>query len=106
MNDTYSAELYRQEGAEFRSVRLAVRSDGSLRLDAQDMGKLVEETWGDSDCEFWVDVPADFCESTRKRMRRNMRHSWTTSVRDQQSTGTPLIGSDSFLCGLSFQAFE
>ena len=58
MNETYSAEIYRQEGAEFRSVRLSVRVDGSLRLDAQDMGKFVEETWGDSDYEFWVDVPA------------------------------------------------
>jgi hypothetical protein len=57
MDDTYSAEVYRQ-GAEFRSVRLSVHADGSLRLDAQDMGKFVEETWGDSDYEFWIDVPS------------------------------------------------
>jgi hypothetical protein len=56
--EAYSAELYRQEGDNFRSVRLNVRSDGSIRLDAQDMGKLVEEVWGDDDYEFWVDVPA------------------------------------------------
>jgi hypothetical protein len=58
MNETYSAEIYRQEGAEFRSVRLSVRPDGSLCLDAQDMGKLVKEIWGDDDYEFWVDIPA------------------------------------------------
>ena len=58
MNETYSAELYRQEGAEFRSVRLSVRSDGAIRLDAQDMGKSTKEIWGDDDYEFWVDVPA------------------------------------------------
>jgi hypothetical protein len=56
--ETYSAELYRQEGENFRSVRLTVHSDGSVRLDAQDMGKVVEEMWGDDDYEFWVDVPA------------------------------------------------
>ncbi len=58
MTETYSTELYRQEGDNFRSVRLSVTADGSVRLDAQDMGKFVEEVWGDSDYEFGVDVPA------------------------------------------------
>src|ERR1700738_992895 len=58
MNETYSAEIYRQEGADFRTVRLHVRSDGSICLDAQDMGKLTKEIWGNDDYEFWVDVPA------------------------------------------------
>jgi hypothetical protein len=58
VSETYSAELYRQEGDNFRSVRLSVYADGSVRLDAQDMGKVVEEVWGDDDYEFWVDVPA------------------------------------------------
>lgn len=58
MSEAYSAETYRQEGAEFRSVRLSVSADGSVRLQAQDMGKLTEEIWGDADYEFWVDVPA------------------------------------------------
>ena len=58
MTETYSIELYLQEADNFRSVRLAVHADGSVRLDAQDMGKFVEEVWGDTDYEFWVDVPA------------------------------------------------
>jgi hypothetical protein len=58
MTETLSTELYRQEGAEFRSVRLSVGPDGSIHLDAQDMGKIVEQIWGDDDYEFWVDVPA------------------------------------------------
>jgi|SRR5579862_863817 len=58
MTEPFSIELYRQEGEPFRSVRLFVDADGSLRLDAQDMGKVVEEMWGDGDYEFWVDVPA------------------------------------------------
>jgi len=57
MNHSHSVELYRQEGAEFRSVRLSVGPDG-VRLDAHDMGRLVEQVWGDEDYEFWVDVPA------------------------------------------------
>jgi hypothetical protein len=36
VSETYSAELYRQEGDNFRSVRLSVYADGSVRLDAQD----------------------------------------------------------------------
>jgi hypothetical protein len=58
MTETYSAEIYRQEGDSFRSVRVSVNADGSVCLDAQDMGAQVEAVWGDSDYEFWVDVPA------------------------------------------------
>ena len=58
MSETHSVEIYRQEGDEFRSVRLTVGPDGSVRLDAQDMGKFVQQIWGDDDYEFWVDVPA------------------------------------------------
>jgi hypothetical protein len=59
MTEIYSTELYRQEGDAFRSVRLSVNADGSVRLDAQDMGKAVQKVWGDDDYEFWVDVPAN-----------------------------------------------
>ena len=58
MSEAYSAEIYRQEGDEFRSIRLSVSAEGSVRLDAQDMGKLTQKIWGDDDYEFWVDVPA------------------------------------------------
>ena len=57
MNETHSAEIFRQEGAEFRSVRVSVGSDGAIRLDAQDIGKSAKEIWGDDEYEFWVDVP-------------------------------------------------
>ena len=57
MSETNSEEIYRQGGDPFRSVRLSVERDGLVRLDAQDMGKLVEEIWGDGDYEFWIDVP-------------------------------------------------
>jgi hypothetical protein len=58
MIEPYTTELFRQEGDPFRSVRLTVNADGSVKLDAQDMGTTVEEVWGDDDYEFWVDVPA------------------------------------------------
>ncbi|SRR6266496_1490976 len=58
MSETFSIELYRQEGDNFRSVRLSVNADVSVRLDPQDMGRYVQEVWADSDYEFWVDVAA------------------------------------------------
>jgi hypothetical protein len=58
MNEKYSTELYRQEGTNFRSVRLTVKPDGSVFMETQDMGEQVERIWGDSDYEFWIDVPA------------------------------------------------
>jgi hypothetical protein len=58
MTECYATQLYRQEGDAFRSVRLCINADGSVRLDAHDMGRAVEEVWGGGDYEFWVDVPA------------------------------------------------
>ncbi len=43
MTETYSTELYRQEGDNFRSVRLYVNVDGSIKLDTQDMGTSVKK---------------------------------------------------------------
>ena len=54
--DSKSVELFRQDGDEFRSVRARVEAERFV-IDTQDMGKLVEETWGDSDYEFWTIVP-------------------------------------------------
>ena len=42
MTETYSTELYRQEGDQSRSVRLSVDAEDSVRLDAQDMGTPVK----------------------------------------------------------------
>jgi hypothetical protein len=39
-------ELFRQEGEEFRSVRLRVNADGSAHIDAQDMGPIRRESLG------------------------------------------------------------
>jgi hypothetical protein len=51
-------EIARQEGAEFRSVRLALEDDGTIKMDAQDIGPTVTRIWGDDDYEFGVSVPA------------------------------------------------
>ena len=51
-------EIARQEGAEFRSVRLTLEDDGTIKMDAQDIGPTVTRIWGDDDYEFGVSVPA------------------------------------------------
>jgi len=50
-------EIARQEGTEFRSVRLVLEEDGAIKMDAQDIGPTVTQIWGDDDYEFWVHVP-------------------------------------------------
>ncbi|MCA8891330.1 MAG: hypothetical protein KDA56_05815 [Hyphomonas sp.] len=57
-DDRNSVELYRQEGENFRSVRATLEGD-KFTFDTQDIGKLVEEMWGDSDYEFWTIVPKE-----------------------------------------------
>ncbi len=41
-----------------RTVDLTLHENGSLRLDAQDIGSEVERLLGDSDYEFWADIAA------------------------------------------------
>jgi hypothetical protein len=58
-NGAYTAEIYRQDGAQFRTVGLSARAHGSVCPSVQeDMGKLAKEMLGDDDCELCVDVPA------------------------------------------------
>ena len=47
------------------SVHLVARidEDGDLVLEGQDVGKAVEEYWGDSDYEYVVNVKAEFKDS-------------------------------------------
>jgi len=51
-------EIARQEGTEFRSVRLSVEEDGAIKMDAQDIGPTVTQIWGEDEYEFWVRVPS------------------------------------------------
>ena len=51
-------ELCRDEGENFRSVRVRANDD-EFTIDTQDMGPATEQAWGDSDYEFWTIVPRD-----------------------------------------------
>lgn len=54
-----SITIARQEGSDITiSIHAHLSSDGGLRLEGHDVGKRVEEIWGDSDYEYSVDVPA------------------------------------------------
>ena len=50
-------ELAKREGAEFRSVRLQLQADGSVRLHTYDMGPKSLAADGREQNEFWVTVP-------------------------------------------------
>jgi hypothetical protein len=51
-----SIEIARQEGKNFRSVRLSLEDDGAIKMDTQDMGATTTEIWGEDEYEFWVRV--------------------------------------------------
>ena len=50
-------ELARHDGVVFRSVRLQLQADGSLRLHTYDMGSKSPTADGREQSEFWVTVP-------------------------------------------------
>jgi hypothetical protein len=51
-------ETYREPGPNSRSVGVTLHADGSVGIDQQDMGPVVEQCFGDSDYERWTIVPA------------------------------------------------
>ena len=59
LSERLTEEIFRQEGDNFRSICVTLEPDGALMLDAQDMGPLVQEVWGDSDYEFWCRIPPE-----------------------------------------------
>lgn len=46
-----------QEGEEARTVTLSALPDGSLRLQSSDHGPTAQRMYGNSDYEFWFDIP-------------------------------------------------
>ena len=54
---THETEIARQDGTEFRSVRLRLEDDGGIKMDAQDIGPTVTQFWDHDDYEFSVRVP-------------------------------------------------
>src|ERR1700674_3197485 len=57
MTEIESTELFQQDGKEFRSIRLSIDNDGAIRLECQDMGPIVRESWDEDEYEFWITVP-------------------------------------------------
>ncbi len=51
------SEIARQEGADFRSVRLQLQADGAIRMHAYDMARTAEHEDRGTAAEFSVTVP-------------------------------------------------
>ena len=51
-------KLYEERGETSRYIDAEITGDGDVVISGQDIGRLPEEFWGDSDYEFWVYVPA------------------------------------------------
>jgi len=61
-------QLYEERGETSRYIDAEITKDGDLVVSGQDIGKLPQEFWGDSDYEFWVYVPARYKDEVRKAL--------------------------------------
>jgi hypothetical protein len=52
-------ELLEDRGETSRFTHAEIDEKGKLMMYTQDIGKMAEEVWGDSDYEFWVTVQAE-----------------------------------------------
>ncbi len=59
MSKPITTEIYRQHGENFRSIMLTLEPNGTIMVDTQDMGPIVQQVFGDSDYEFWIRVPPE-----------------------------------------------
>jgi tRNA(Leu) C34 or U34 (ribose-2'-O)-methylase TrmL len=57
-SESKKVKLYEERGETSRYIDAEITKDGDLVMMGQDLGKLPQEYWGDSDYEFWVYVPA------------------------------------------------
>jgi hypothetical protein len=59
MSKPITTEIYRQDDENFRSIMPTLEPSGTIMVDTQDMGPLVQQVFGDSDYEFWIRVPPE-----------------------------------------------
>lgn len=52
-------ELFEERGETSRFTHAEIDDSGNFIMSTIDIGKAPEETWGDSDYEFWVTVPKE-----------------------------------------------
>ena len=64
-------EIFREDGIEFTSIRTNFGADGTLSINGQDMGPLVEQFWGDDDYEYFLSIPKKSIE--RREGTRNFK---------------------------------
>ena len=57
-SEAKKVKLYEEKGETSRYIDAEITKDGDLIMTGQDIGKLPQEYWGDSDYEFWVHVLA------------------------------------------------
>jgi hypothetical protein len=58
MHDIERTKIAQETGVESRYISLAIRDDGSIRMDGADWGPTAEQFWGSDEYEFWVTVPS------------------------------------------------
>ena len=59
-SESNKVQLYEERGETSRYIDAEITKDGDLVMTGQDLGKLPEEYWGDSDYEFFVYIPAKY----------------------------------------------
>jgi hypothetical protein len=66
-------KLYEKQGETSRYIDAEITKDGDLVITGQDIGKLPEEFWGDSDYEFMVYVPARYKDEVHRALMDRLR---------------------------------
>ena len=59
-------KLYEERGETSRYIDAEITKDGDIVMTGQDLGKLPEEHWGDSDYEFFVYISAKYKEDVHR----------------------------------------
>lgn len=59
-------QLYEERGETSRYIDAEITSDGDFVMTGQDLGKLPQEYWGDSDYEFLVYIPAKYKDEVHR----------------------------------------
>ena len=81
-SESKKVQLYEERGETSRYIDAEITKDGDLVMTGQDLGKLPQEYWGDSDYEFWVYVPAKYKDDVHRILLEKF-HADNPNVVDQ-----------------------
>ena len=80
ISESKKVQLYEERGEASRFIDAEITKDGDIVMTGQDLGKITEEFWGDSDYEFFVYIPASYKDDVYRVLLEKLSKDYPEAV--------------------------